>query len=670
MLSPYTFISEKIANAFQWKEFQSTADWCSENILISSEVSGRSGYLSFEKYPWSKEILDDWDRDNLEEYSMWASTQVAKTTTQFCCIVKPLATDPCMIMFVMASDKMVSDFVSEKFDPFVDGINCLKELMAVKQAEDSLRLKNAIKIVPGGRASFVGNTAINRRGKTVKYVFMDEVALYNHSDVEEFKSRTKSFEGLGRKIFIVSSSMYPTDPIQTAYRDAYCKKELHIICDQCETSFYPTATRFKYMSEKEFKEKNNNLEFSDNQYKREAIKTARVTCDCGHNIYYKDLERYVREDRVKLITVEGDAEVDTKIGYKLNALATGLTHYEKIAEKLIEAGLDENKLAGIFREYFNEIYEGEDKSIEVTDVALLGNNYEEFIIPDDTAALYMGIDTQKGYYWVTIVAFEYGMSPQLVWAGRVDDEETIESFMDRRYYYSNGKPYTGGIKRAGQDWQGYRESKENFNDDTGEVTTEVVMDMPQRVKEFAYKMSEKYGADKDGRERFYATRGEEFLTNDEYYRYANTDVTVSNFRDERKIKTLRLGTTALKSAFMSTLMRSIAKVKATENDDAYTYSTRLFGINKTQADKLKTREKFHHRDIDMQLTAEKFGYHKTKSGKIKDYKSWGKIRNDNHYLDCMVICYALAIMDNIASLTKPEKREKESSIINSIKNMI
>ena len=167
--SPFTFISEKVIDSIEWVEEEKTASWCENNIIISGEVSGRSGYLSFNKYPWSKEILDDWDRDNLEEYCILASTQVAKTTTQFCCIVKPLVTNPCAMLFVMASDKMVSDFVSEKFDPFVEGIPTLKDKITTRQEEDKFRLKNAIKIVPAGRVSFVGNTAINRRASATFY---------------------------------------------------------------------------------------------------------------------------------------------------------------------------------------------------------------------------------------------------------------------------------------------------------------------------------------------------------------------------------------------------------------------------------------------------------------------------------------------------------------------
>jgi len=655
--SAYTFTSDRIISSFKWNDFRPTARWCEENINISGEVSGRTGYMSFDKYPWSEEILNDWDRDNLEEYSMEASTQVAKTTIQFCCIVKPLVEDPCLMMFVMASDKMVSDFVSEKFDTFIDGIAVLKERISVKQSEDSLRLKNAVKIVPGGRISFVGNTPISRRGKTVKYIFMDEIALYKHSDIEEFKSRTKSFEGLGRKIFMVSSPMYMDDPIRTAYDNSYCKKELHIICKKCDNSFYPEAKHFRYLTNKEYKDEVGG-DFTQLEYKRKAIKTARVECpNCQNKIFTKDIETYVREKRVKLVVVDGNAELDTKIGYKLNALATGLTSYEKMAEKLIEAENDEGKLAGIYREYFNEIYESKlTKDILSSDIALLKNDYEEFEIPDDTLGLYMGVDSQKGYFWVTIIAIEFGLNPHLVWCGRVEDEATIESFMDRQWYYQDGTRYYAGIRRAYHDWQGYKTPQKELvtNEDTGEVVENMILDMPQKVKEFAYRMAQKYSSDSEGRERYYAVRGEQFLTNDEVFKFANTSFTVKEYLEERKLKTLVINTTSTKTTFMNTVVRNIAKCKATVDDEAYYWEDRLHYINKTLANKLNNREKIVNKDYDRQITSQKYANHKNERGKPDKYRSW-KGTADDHFLDCNSYIMISIQMDDLSSRPKPQR---------------
>jgi phage terminase large subunit GpA-like protein len=667
--SPYTFISDKIINSFEWVEFKETAQWCKDNIYLSGDVSPYTGMMSFEKTPWIEEILKDWDKPWIEELDCMASTQVGKTTIEFCCIAKELDTDPCMMQLTIPNDNDVSNYVAKKLDPFLKGVKTLQQKLLQRREEEKSRFKKATKEIPGGALFITGNTDTSRRSNSVKRIFLDEVGLFGAGHVSELRGRTKFYEKTGRKILIVSSRKYKGDEIELAYDGAYCKKELQILCKGCGKFFYPTSESFKYLTQKQYKEKYNIQKIENNiEYKREARTTGRVVCECGHETNSRNIEDLVREKNVKLVIVEGSDE-EVRHGYKLNALATGLTNYSTIVEELIDAGDDEDALATIYQDYFNETFEKKDKKVENSDIGLLGREEDEFIIPDDTAALYMGIDTQKGYYWATIVAFRYGMSPHIVWAGRVEDEQTIEEFMDRKWYYASGKQYIAGIKRAGQDWQGYRESKEVINDETGEVTYEKVMDMPQRVKEFAFKMADKYGADKDGKERFYATRGEEFLTNDEYFKFANTEVTVSNYKDTRKIKTIKLGTVALKSAFMTTLIRSIQKAKATENDEAYEFENRLFSINKTVCDKLNKREKVSHRDLDMQLTAETYGYQKDAQGKPKKYKSWGKIRNDNHYLDCMVICYMLAFMDNIPSLKKPDP-EKQSNVISSIKGIL
>ncbi len=664
-MSAYTFDSDTIANAFTWKEELGTVEWCKENIYLAQDVTPYTGMISFEKTPWIEDILNDWDKPWIEEFNIMASTQVGKTTIEFCCIAKELDTDPCMMQLTVPTDDGVGDFVKTKFDPFFRGIKSLQKKINFRKDEEKTRLKGSLKEVPNGMLFILGNTEKNRRSKTVKNIFIDEAALFGKGHIKELIGRTKFFEKTGRKIFTVSSRKFPGDEIETQFVNSYCKKELQIECNGCKEYFYPTSELFSYMSTKEYKEKYDLDKIENmNNYKREAKETAVVICSCGHKTNSRDIEDLIRLKKVKLVVVEGD-ESDTIHGYKLNALATGLTKYSTMAEGLIEAGDDEEVLITIHQDYFNETFTKKDKSVASSDVTLLANKYEEFVVPNDTVAMYLNIDTQKGYYWATILAFEYGMNSHLVWAGRVEDEHTIETLMDREFFYKDGSRYVQGIKRTGQDWQGYKEIKDVINDETGEITRETVVDMPQRVKEFAYKMAEKYGADKDGIERFYATRGELFLHNDDMFRFTNSSVTVKNYKDVRKIKTLKLGTVALKSAFMSALMRNIAKQKALEGEEAYEYEGRLHYINKTLADKLKNRDSkgVFNQDYDRQVTAEVFTNPKDRKGKPKDYKSWVNIRNDNHYLDCNAIGYALATMDNIASLRKPAETNKKDMFV-------
>ena len=632
--SPYTFISDKIISALEWGDFNGTPQWCTENIIMSSEVSGRTGYLSFDKYPWSQEILEDWDRDNLEEYNMWASTQVAKTTIQFCCIASTLSESPCMVLFVMASDKMVSDFVSEKFDPFMEGIEVLKDNISVKQQEDKSRLKNAVKIVPGGRVSFVGNTAINRRGKTVKHVFMDEVALYEHGDVEEFKSRTKSFEGLGRKIFIVSSPMYNGDPILTAYDNSYCKKELHIFCEKCDNSFYPESKHFHYEKETDYKIKVGD-DYRKIDYKREAIKSAHTKCPhCENKIYSKDLENYIREKRVKLVIVEGDIDRDTKVGYKLNALATGLTNYEKLAEKLIEAEDDDNKLVTIYREYFNEIFEISFAEKEQSDMFLLGNGVKEWIVPEDTIRIYLTIDNQMDHLYAQVTAIRYGVSPHIMFFGRIETWSQAEELWENCQHLEdkNGEKYM--VSKMGIDRRGYNEGQISRTDE---------------ADQFVHYMTQKWGED-----RIYGMEGHPTIAGGKVFTVGNHK-DYSNQRRELKVKIIKFSNLYVKNQLFRSIDRSILKAKAeSETDEGYDYEDKLFTINQCHIE--RDMEYTQNDSLTKMLTAEVFDYARhPKTGKLADTKSWIPIRKRNDAIDTSDMALVFADMDKLSMKKKPQK---------------
>lgn len=669
--SPYTFISDKIASAFEWVDFKETVEWCKDNIYLSSEASPYTGMMSFERTPWIEEILRDWDKKWIEEHDFMASTQVGKTTIEFCCIAKELDTDPTMMQLSIPNDKDVSDYIKKKVDPFLRGVKTLQEKLIERKDETSQRLKNATKEVAGGTLFITGNTPSARASNTIRCFFGDEVSLYESGDVSEFRERTKSFELIGRKIMLVSSRRFSEDEIELAYNAAYCKKELQIECKNCKEYFYPVGSeQFKFLTKKEYMA-NNNLLSMDNltKYKKEARDTGGLFCKCGYKTTFRDIEDLIREKKVRLIIVDGE-DLDIRHGYKLNALATGLTRYSTIVEELIDAGDNEDKLDRVYRGYFNELFERKDKKVESSDITLLGNSYEEWEIPEDTIGLYMGVDSQKNYYWVTILAIEYGLNSHLVWRGRVEDLKTVESLMDKQYFYKNGKRYNQGIRRAYHDWQGFRTLEKDIvtNSDTGEIAEELFLDMPQRVKEFGIDMAKKYGSDSQGVERYYLVAGKQTLTNGDMYRVVNTKVKAKTYKEERIIKTLQINTTETKSSFIASVMRNIAKQKANEGEEAYYETERLHYINKTEAEYLKNKETSRSIDYDRQITSETFENHMQPNGKRSKYKYWDG-KSDNHFLDTNSYIQVSIQMDNLGSLQKPDPEQK-NSIISSIKSIL
>ena len=661
----FTFMSDTISSAYKWIEDMPTVEWLKENVYLSGEVSPNPGYMTFDNYPWAEQIINDADKDHIETLVIMASTQTSKTTITFGILAKMLDDGSTMIILAIPTDDGVGDFNSSKLDPFLNGIKTLKKKIKNFAQEEKARLKGATKRVSGAILFILGNTPKNRRSKTAQGLFIDEAALFDKGHIEEWIGRTKSFEDKGRKIVISSSIMASDDEIVVQHNKTYCKKELMVQCPSCDNTFYPTSKHFYYMTQAEYK-KLYDLEKIDNitPYKREATKTACIVCDCGYKIDDKEIRSLIRRKKVNMVIVDG-LESDISYGYKLNALCTGITKYSTMADALIDAGDDEDVLSTIYRDYFNEVYEKSSKVVLSNDIHLLGNGLEEFIIPKDTIGLYMGVDSQKDHYWVVIKAVTYMLNTHVVWCGRVEDLSSIEEFMDRRWYYEDGKQYTQGIRRTFQDWQGYRETNEVISDETGEITYERTIDIPQQVKEFAYKMSEKYGLDKEEKERFYATRGESFLSNDALYNFVNTQIEVGRKKTARKLKTIKMGVVGLKSIFMSSVVRSVAKAKAQEGDEAYEFEGRMHFINQTLADSLANRTKILDTDYDRQITSQIFTYGKSPNGKRHTYKSWVDVTKHDHFLDCNVEAHIGILMDNLASVQKPT-----DAPVSSIKSMI
>lgn len=640
--SPFTFISDKIINSLEWVEFKETAQWCKDNIYLSSEASPYTGMISFERTPWIEEILNDWDKKWIEEHDIMASTQVGKTTIEFCCIAKELDTDPTMMQLTIPIEDGVSDYISTKFDPFFKGIKSLQEKMTQRKEEEKTRLKGALKEVPGGKLFILGNTENNRRSKTVKNKFMDEVALFGKGHVSELRGRTKFYEKTGRKIFLVSSRKHEGDEIELAYNEAYCKKELQIECKGCGVYFYPVGSeQFKYLTEEEYK-KQEGVEFIENRvaYKKAAKDTGRVVCkECKYETTSKDIEDLVREKKVKLIIVEGEDE-DIRHGYKLNALATALTNYSTIVQELIDADDDVEKLQTIYQDYFNELYEVKHEEKEDSDMLLLGSGVPEYIIPKDTVAVYLTIDNQLDHLYAQITAIEYGMKVHIVYFSRIESWSDAERLFEvcQNLQGENGEVYT--VSKMGIDRRGYN---------VGEIRR------TDEADEFVHYMTNLWGQD-----RVYTMEGHPDITGGKSYTVGKRKDNSDN-RKKLDVKIIKFSNIYMKHKLFSYMERTIQKARAEEGDEEYSYNEKMLLINQDNIE--RDMESITDHSLTRMLSAEVYGdIMDEKTKKPTGRKGYIPIRKRNDAIDTTTMALTLAEMDMVSMMQKPEEVDIKSSL--------
>ena len=672
-----------------WKPFTPMETWMEKEVVVLD--GGNKGSFSTYRMPHMSRIFQEVDKIRVIKITLMFASQAGKTITLVNVVLKRMDTDPDNSIIMFPKGNQVKKLYDNKVKPYIEGCETIVKKMEDFAEDTKSHQSSYSKKIAGAILSVLD--ANNTKSVSAKTIVFDEVSDFPSSKIGEAIERLKSFDGKG-ELALLASTRDPykegKDEITHHFNISEIKLQYWANCRECNHKYYPEPETLVYPSVEKWKE-SQGLEGDIpkvillSEYASYVRMNTKMKCpECGHEINNSERKEQIlnREfDWVEVVplsynedgTVEAWQETNspkqeyTSVGFDVNTLCIEGFDMGKIAEKIVQDTYGENTekdLQHTYVGFFNRPYIPDKRQSSRADVLLISNAYEEWQIPDDTIALYVGVDSQKDHFWVTVVAYEYDMVSHLVHAARVEDFASIVDIVEREYYYGNGKRYYQGVKRIAIDSQGYYEKEKFFNEETQQEDEHIVVDIPLQVREFVYEMSQMWGSDKDGHERIYATRGHDFLPNDEYYGFASTQVKVGKYDDVRKIKTIKLGTVQLKAAFLTTVYRNIDKQKATEDQEAYLYNHRLHYINRDTINYVKQLEKPSNKTYDAQITAERFGYSKNKKG--NERKAFHRMRKDNHFLDCMVQTTQFAIMDNLASMKKPEEKKEKFSLTRSI----
>jgi phage terminase large subunit GpA-like protein len=626
-----TVSGQRFKTIFKWDKFQSSREWAEKNIYLNSDVSPITGFIDMRYTPHLIEMFNDYDIPSYWKFTFMASSQCGKTTCIFALAFKQLDTDPSMSNIFIPADDGVRDYVVQKLNPFLKGIkSVIKKIEQHNSQEDNKDIK-ATKTVAGGMLGVSGSSARQRRSKTLKNVFLDEVSLFPIGSVTEIISRTKAFEKYFRKVFLSSTIKEDGDQIMKSYKDSEWKKEWHIRCHDCNNTFYPESKHFKYMTIEEFATLKN-IKVDDindtiyEDYKSKALEDVYVECPhCSHKIDSKEKDRLVLNNGCEFVTVAGDSSKKT-IGYKANALAMYATNYETIAGLLIDAKGKYDEIAIVYIEYFNEIYAEKKHEINTEDMLLLGNGLRKWEIHEETVRLYLTIDTQKDHFYWKITAFGYGFIANTVAYGRAETTHDLKELMFNTYYGLNGRAYM--IDKVCIDRRGIAER-----------TTQ--------VDEFIIEIMEETGE----LDFIYATEGVSEIAGGQMYRVKRYKKELDGEKYEFKV--ISISNIMAKKELSNMISRSIAKAK--DETGEKDYHRRLFAINDDIVDEEKDTKTTIH-SYTRHMTSEEISIVK---GKEVWEKKNSSVRND--YWDCSVQAIVLAEMELVSNMQKPEFSEDDGS---------
>ena len=355
---------------------------------------------------------------------------------------------------------------------------------------------------------------------------------------------------------------------------------------------------------------------------------------------------------MRWVDIVGDRNDAVTFGFAMGSTASWMVTMEAVIDAVYSAGDDPYKLDKLYRNWFNQFYNPSSEiATDAHKLSIIGNTLREGVIPDDTVALYTGVDTQKDHFWQIVIAYRENANPHLVYFHRPDTFKEVYDTYKREWFYEDGIKYQAGIRRMAIDMQGYYEIEDRFNNEKGKEERVITVNRPEEVRQFVYEFAEMEGQLEE-RERIYATIGVEKIAGDKSFSPVNEQVEIGQRKEKRKMQVMKINTIALKLGVVSYINRAILLAEGEEVSADY---KNIFSINKDAVDNFGGEsDKLH---IFHQLTSEEYGYHLEKQ---KKYKTFKRVKKDNHGLDCFVNCEFLARLDRVETMEVPEKEENIS----------
>lgn len=211
-------------------------------IILPGSANAMPGPLRLTAY--QREPIDAIADDDVEIVVLMLASQVGKSTIINAIMGHCIAGDPGPMLHVSPTGARSEEFVRERFDPLVASSPALRELIG--KGQDTRKGSSggtnslAAKTFPGGQLSFASSfKADELAARAIKYLFLDEIDRFAASAGVEGDpiglaiKRTKTFEGKGRKIVIVST---PTSRVGSRINQWFLRgdqRRFAVTCPDC-----------------------------------------------------------------------------------------------------------------------------------------------------------------------------------------------------------------------------------------------------------------------------------------------------------------------------------------------------------------------------------------------------------------------------------------------------
>lgn len=402
-------------DAWKLPEKITVSEWADRERIVSPLVSPESGPWKTSRVPYMRAIMDAFSDPLVEEITVMASTQVAKTEALHNMLGYAIDQDQGPALVVLPTEDLAESTSVNRLKPMIEGSPALAAHLRDNK-DDFTKLEYRLKDMVVYFAGANSPSALSSRA--IRYLLLDEVDKYprfSGKEADPIKlaaERTKNF--WNKKIVKVST---PTTKDGFIYRE-YLRSDrerYHMPCPHCGGFQSLKFTQIKWPK----KERNPDKIKSDG--------LARYECElCSHNITDAEKLRMLPEGVwiPEGWTVDENGRLNGYIrtphrGFWLSSLYSPWLKWADVAAEWLASYKRVELRMNFVNSWLAEIHEEKVEDTGTVSVSGLISEYPEGFLPDPVMVLTAGVDVQKDHAYYAIRGWGLNEESFLIKAGRV-----------------------------------------------------------------------------------------------------------------------------------------------------------------------------------------------------------------------------------------------------------
>lgn len=421
-----------------WKlpENITVSEWADRERVVSPLVSPEPGPWKTSRVPYMRAIMDAFSDPLVEEITIMAASQVAKTESFFNMVGYAIDQDPGPALIVFPSEDLAASTSANRIKPMIEQSPSLARHLKSEGDEFTkleYRLKNMIVYFAGA------NSPASLSSRAIRYLFLDEVdkfPRFSGKEADPIKlagERTKNF--WNRKIIKVST---PTTADGFIYREynRSTREVYQIPCPHCGAYQELKFAQIKWPKKVRDPNKilDDRLAWYECEHCQDHIRDSEKIRVMGDGIWTPDGW-----------TVDKNGELNGYIrsshrGFTVSALYSPWLTWDKIAAEWLGSHKRPELKLNFINSWLAEIHQ---ETIEETDsimVDSLISEYPEGYPPEGSMVLTAGVDVQKDHFWFVIRAWALNEESFLIRCGRVESwAEVTKVLFKTQYQKPNGE---------------------------------------------------------------------------------------------------------------------------------------------------------------------------------------------------------------------------------------